>query len=291
MFKKLWIGFLVAGLLIASLACQFSVNLPGLKVWEGAQAEVTPEAIPTPTIAPPLITVPPNAGSLQPMEGLLTELYARVSPGVVAIRTIGAGGGGLGSGFIYDNTGHIVTNYHVIENTTDLEIHFPSGLKVHGKVIGTDLDSDLAVIQVEVPQTELHPLALGDSGDLKIGQQVVAIGNPYGLSGTMTLGIVSAKGRTLDSMRPTTQGTFFAAGDIIQTDASINPGNSGGPLLNLNGQVIGVNRAIRAAGVTPQGDPLNTGIGFAISVNIVKRVVPVLIQNGFVEYTYLGISA
>jgi 2-alkenal reductase len=138
---------------------------------------------------------------------------------------------------------------------------------------------------------EAFPLELGDSNQLSVGQSVVAIGNPFGLSSTITLGIVSAKGRTLESLRQSTSGNFYSAGDIIQTDASINPGNSGGPLLNLNGEVVGINRAIRTTGVTAGGDPVNIGIGFAISINIVKRVVPVLIQNGSYDYPYLGISA
>jgi 2-alkenal reductase len=124
-----------------------------------------------------------------------------------------------------------------------------------------------------------------------VGQTVIAIGNPFGLSGTMTVGIVSAKGRTLESLRQTEAGSFFTAGDIIQTDAAINPGNSGGPLINLKGEVIGVNRAIRTTGATPTGDPVNSGIGFAISGNIVRRVVPVLIEKGVYDYPYLGVTS
>jgi 2-alkenal reductase len=124
-----------------------------------------------------------------------------------------------------------------------------------------------------------------------VGQTVVAIGNPFRLSGTMTVGIVSALGRMLESIRQAPEGNFFTAGDIIQTDAAINPGNSGGPLLNLNGEVIGINRAIRTGNTTPTGDPTNSGIGFAISINIVKRVVPVLIESGSYDYPYLGISS
>jgi 2-alkenal reductase len=134
------------------------------------------------------------------------------------------------------------------------------------------------------------PLPLGDSDQLRVGQPLVAIGNPFGLSSTMTLGIVSAKGRTLDSIRESPDGGFFTAGDIIQTDAAINPGNSGGPLLNLNGQVIGLNRAIRTTN-SLDGEPTNSGIGFAISVNIMKRVIPVLIEEGKYDYPYLGIAA
>ena len=218
------------------------------------------------------------------------RLYETVSPGVVLIQQIGEKGSGLGSGFVYSTDGYIVTNYHVVEGATDLEVDFPNGYKTRGEVAATDLDSDLAVIKVNAPADQLHPLPLGDSDLVKVGQTVVAIGNPFGLNSTMTMGIVSAKGRTMDSLRQTEEGNFYSTGDMIQTDASINPGNSGGPLLNLNGEVIGLNRAIRTLGTNSTGDPLNSGIGFAVSVNIIKRVVPVLIQNGKYDYPYLGIS-
>ena len=224
-------------------------------------------------------------------EDLLVSVYEAVSPGVVAIQTLSDDGGGLGSGFVYDKFGHIITNYHVIENAVDFEVDFPSGEKVRGEVVGSDLDSDIAVIKVDVPQEVLVPLNLGNSESLRVGQPVVAIGNPYGYRSTMTLGIVSAKERTLESIRESPGGGLFSAGAIIQTDASINPGNSGGPLLNLNGEVIGVNRAIKTTGVSQLGEPINSGIGFAITIDIVKRVVPELIANGKYDYPYLGISA
>jgi len=221
---------------------------------------------------------------------MLTAIYQRVSPGVVSILVTTDNGGGVGSGFVYQ-TGYVVTNYHVVEGETALEIDFPSGYKARGKVVGSDLDSDLAVIKVEAPDEVFVPVTMGDSDAVQVGQTVVAIGNPFRLSSTMTMGIVSAKGRTLDSLRQAETGNFFTAGDIIQTDASINPGNSGGPLLNLNGEVVGVNRAIQTTGTTATGDPVNTGIGFAISSNIVKKVVPVLIEKGSYDYPYLGISS
>ncbi len=200
-------------------------------------------------------------------------------------------GGAEASGFVYDTEGHIVTNYHVVEGATALEVDFPSGYKAYGQVVGTDLDSDLAVIKVDGPTGTFFPLPLGDSNQVKVGQTVVAIGNPFGYSGTMTVGIVSAKGRTLDSEHLTQDGSYFTAGDMIQTDAAINPGNSGGPLLNLYGEVIGVNRAIVSASSALGGVPTSSGIGFAVSVNIVKRVVPALIQNGSYDYPYLGIRS
>lgn len=243
-------------------------------------------------------TALPPAGSttiIEPefanLEGTLEGLYQQVNPGVVSIRVSSVNDEALGSGFVIDKQGHIVTNYHVVENADTVEVDFPSGLKVYGEVIGTDLDSDLAVIKVEVPEEELTPLTLGDSDTALVGQTVVAIGNPYGLSGTMTLGIVSARGRVLDSLRQTASGVYFSAGDLIQTDTSINPGNSGGPLLNLKGEVIGVNRAIQTSGQTLSGGAANTGIGFAISSNIVRRVVPSLISSGSYKYPYLGLSS
>lgn len=225
------------------------------------------------------------------LEGSLEALYEKVSPGVVSLQFSNIQGGGQGTGFVIDKEGHIVTNYHVASDAQDLEVHFSSGLKVYGEVIGTDMDSDLAVIKVNVDPDDLVPLPLGDSNTIKVGQTVAAIGNPYGLSGTMTVGIVSARGRVLDSMRQTETGTYYSSGDTIQTDALINPGNSGGPLLNLNGEVIGVNRAIQTAGVSITGGAVNTGIGFAISSNTVSRVVPSLIEFGSYAYPYLGLSS
>ncbi|MFN3741333.1 MAG: S1C family serine protease [Anaerolineales bacterium] len=231
----------------------------------------------------------PSANLPFQQDEILVSLYERVSPGVVAIRNLDAAS--LGSGFVIDRQGHIVTNYHVVQDAQRVEVDFTSGYKAYGTVIGTDLDSDLAVIKVDAAAEELHPLPLGDSDQLKVGQTVVAIGNPFGLSGTMTVGIISALGRTLESERAAPGGMFFSAGDIIQTDAAINPGNSGGPLFNLRGEVIGINRAIRTTNFTTTGEPLNSGIGFAISINIVRRVVPVIIKTGHYDYPYLGISA
>ncbi len=220
----------------------------------------------------------------------LVSLYQNVSPGVVSIQVVSDAGSSLGSGFVVDEAGHIVTNYHVVEGATRVEVNFQSGIKVYGEVVGVDLDSDLAVIQVDVDPEDLVPLTIGDSSQVLVGQTVVAIGNPYGLSGTMTVGIVSARGRTLESIRQTSEGNYFTAGDLIQTDATINPGNSGGPLLNLNGEVIGVNRAIQTSGTTFTGSAVTTGIGFAVSSNILSLVLPSLIRGETYAYPYLGLS-
>lgn len=280
---KPWV-LLIAIWAMAGLACQIS----GTSINRDSQM---PASIPV-VITPPANTaLPEQPIDLEYQDTLLTSLYERVGPGIVSIQVYGQMGPSLGSGFVYDKEGHVITNYHVVEGAQELEVDFPSGMKVRGEVIGTDLDSDLAVIKLNAPAEALFPLEIGDSDQLKVGQTVIAIGNPFGLSGTMTLGIVSARGRTLESLRQTQDGTFFSAGGIIQTDAAINPGNSGGPLIDLKGQVIGVNRAIRTTNSTAGGEPSNSGIGFAIPGNIVKRVVPSLIETGSYDYPYLGVSS
>ncbi len=268
-------------LIVSALACQLS------PVSTNQLTQNTPSAAQS---QPQVVTViPQSLPNLVDQEKTLTALYERVSPGVVSIQVLSDSGAGQGSGFVYDTEGHIITNYHVVENATDLEVDFPSGLKLHGKVVGTDLDSDIAVVKVEAPEGALTPLPLGSGEALKVGQSVVAIGNPFGLAGTMTVGIVSAKGRTLDSLREAPSGGFFSSGAVIQTDAAINPGNSGGPLLNLNGEVVGINRAIIANNTL--GESTNVGVGFAVNVDIVKRVVPELIRTGKYDYPYLGITS
>ena len=265
-------------LILAAISCQATGSIE------------PPTATPTPVTDN--IAAQPQEVFAPPLEpGSLTALYESVLPGVVSIRVISQNGSGVGSGFVFNEQGHIVTNFHVVEGATEVEVDFASGFKTYGTVIGTDLDSDIAVIKVEVPANEIHALPIGDSNMLRVGQTVIAIGNPFGLSGTMTTGIVSALGRTLDSLNDAPGGGFFTAGDIIQTDAAINPGNSGGPLFNLSGEVIGINRAIRTTSFSEGGDPVNSGIGFAISINIVKRVVPSLISNGIYNYPYMGISS
>jgi S1-C subfamily serine protease len=274
----------IAALTLAALACQAAAGSPPTAI----------PPVPTPLVQFDQSAVE-NTASTEPIflpPDSLTTLYEQVSPGVVSIRILTADSGGQGSGFVIDTDGHIVTNYHVIEGATDIEVDFTSGFKTRGEVVGVDLDSDIAVLKVTAPAEELHPIPLGDSEQVKVGQFVVAIGNPFGYSSSMTIGIVSAKGRTLESLNLAPGGPNpYSAGDIIQTDAAINPGNSGGPLISLNGEVIGVNRAIQTNSFNTEGDPVNTGIGFAISINIVKRVVPFLIEQGYYEYPLLGVSS
>jgi 2-alkenal reductase len=271
--------FVLSVLVISMLACQMT-GVPSLP--QSAQ--------PTPVLH--VQATPPVVPTLQDpaeMGGTLEALYQQVLPGVVAIRTNGS----LGSGFVFDNEGHVITNQHVVEGASEVEIAFSSGFKAMGTVIGSDADADIAVIQVQnAPAEQIHPLAMGDSSALNVGEQVVAIGNPFGLSGTMTLGIVSGLGRTQVAHVDPESGGSFSTADIIQTDAAINPGNSGGPLFNLQGEVVGVNQSIRTnAFDETTGTAVNSGVGFSISINLVKRIVPYLIRDGKYDYPYLGITS
>lgn len=265
-------AFLIVSILvIASLACQVT----------GLTPLTQPEPASVPQIAP---TLQVEISAVLPQDGSLEALYQNVLPGVVAIRTAS----GEGSGFMFDGEGHVVTNQHVVEAASTVEVAFASGFKAYGTVIGVDSDADIAVIKVDAPASEIHPLAIGDSSQLNVGQTVVAIGNPFGLDGTMTLGIVSGLGRT----QRVPGGSFFSTADIIQTDAAINPGNSGGPLFNLNGEVVGINQSIRTTSIDETtGNAVNSGVGFSISINLVKRIVPSLIRDGVYKYPFLGISS
>jgi S1-C subfamily serine protease len=271
MKKQLAIPAFLVILALTGLGCQFTSLLPS---------------------SPTAETVPTLSASIQPVDlvtqqNQLTTIYQQFSPGVVTIITSTS----QGSGWVYNGEGYIVTNNHVVEGETRVEVDFPSGFKAFGDVVGSDAYADLAVVKVDAPAEELFPLPMGDSDTLAVGQSVVAIGNPFGYSGTMTTGIISALGRALQSNVAASGGGYYSNGDIIQTDAALNPGNSGGPLLNLNGEVIGVNSAISTGNYTGSGEPTNSGIGFAISINTVKRVVPSLIANGKFDYAYLGLSA
>lgn len=192
-----------------------------------------------------------------------------------------------GSGFIYDTQGHIVTNNHVVEGATKITVTFSDSTQAAATLVGTDPGADLAVIKVDVDASLLKPLTLADFSTVKVGQIVAAIGNPFGLQGSMSTGIVSGLGRMLESSSSSsrTQNTLnFSIPDMIQTDTAINPGNSGGPLLNMNGEVIGVNTAIETTSGT------NSGVGYAIPSSIVKAVADELIKNGKVEHSWLGIA-
>lgn len=298
-----------AAVVLASAMILGACALPSLGELEPL-ASPTPAPLPLAAASPtaaPLPTIPAGTGTtgLEEFQGVMEEIYRQVSPSVVTIRvteeaSAGSGQGffpffgqgpqggptqvGLGSGFVWDNQGDIVTNNHVIDGAATITVSFSDGTQVTGKVVGADANSDLAVVQVNAGANLLRPVAIGDSSSLKVGQIVIAIGNPYGEQNTMTEGIVSALGRTLPVQSGNTAQGTYSIPDVIQTDAPINPGNSGGVLLDVQGRVVGVTSAIESP------VEASSGIGFAIPVNIVKRVVPVLIQKGHYDEPYLGIS-
>ncbi|MBI5147386.1 MAG: trypsin-like peptidase domain-containing protein [Thaumarchaeota archaeon] len=236
----------------------------------------------TPTIEYISKTTKAVVGDQTSQDLTLTEIFEKTESGVVRInvkRPNDQRGGGLGSGFVYDNEGHIITNDHVIENAEKIVVTFLDGRSFKANLVGKDLYTDLAVVKVNASEDALYPLTLGNSSKLKVGEQIAAIGNPFGLSGSMTSGIVSQIGRLLPS-----QDRGFQIPDIVQTDAAINPGNSGGPLLNMRGEVVGINTAIQSE----TGD--FAGVGFAIPSRTVQKIIPTLIENKTYHHPWVGIS-
>jgi len=247
-------------------------------VWSGSGTSATPTVTVT-TAQPAAVTTTTSS---------LTQLYTDVTPGVVDITvTSNAAAGGLGqqggttqaegSGFVFDTSGHIVTNDHVVAGATAITVRFPSGETTKATLVGSDPSTDIAVIKVDVPASDLHPLSLGSSKNVQPGQEVVAIGSPFGLADSMTAGIVSAIGRTIQAPNG------YSIANSIQTDAPINHGNSGGPLLTTAGDVIGVNAQIESGGGG------SDGVGFAIPIDAVKSVVNTIIAGGKVQHAYIGI--
>ena len=212
----------------------------------------------------------------------LIEIFERSEASVVQVNVRTDDGqtdlSNMGSGFVYSDDGYIITNNHVVDSAGKVTITFLDGESYIAQIIGTDADLDLAVLKIKPESTYLHPLTIGDSSTLKVGEQIAAIGNPFGLSGSMTAGIVSQIGRLLP------QDSGYSIPDVIQTDAAINPGNSGGPLLNMKGEVVGINTAIQSA----TGE--FTGVGFAVPSNTVKKVIPFLIEDGIFPHPWMGIS-
>jgi S1-C subfamily serine protease len=245
--------------------------------------------------SPPNVTT--NSVQMTSNDSLtLTGLFEETQQSVVQVSGTSSEdnpflGASLGSGFIYDNNGHIITNYHVIagSNPEDISITFIDGTVYRARVIGTDQYSDFAVLHVEedVPAEKLIPLPLGNSSALQVGQEVVAIGNPFGLSGSMTEGIVSGLNRLIPVYQDPLSDVAapaFSIPDVIQTDAAINPGNSGGPLLDLQGEVVGINSAIFS---TTGGF---AGVGFAVPSNTIAKIAPILIESGTFQHPWLGVS-
>jgi S1-C subfamily serine protease len=204
-----------------------------------------------------------------------STIYNQLKDSVVLIQT----NLGLGSGFVYDTEGHIITNHHVIEDAETIEVTFLDGNITSAKVVGMDIYSDVAVIKIDSQVTKLQPVVIGASSDLVVGEAVAAMGNPFGLSDTLTVGIVSALEREMEAAEK------YVIIDVIQIDAAINPGNSGGPLVNSKGQVVGVNTAIQSETGT------FTGIGFAIPSDTVKREIDEMIETGSYKHPWLGVSA
>ena len=286
----------------AASALQTSAREGGVGLASGDNAQAT---------AAPLTETQGSdeGGLLAAYEGALENVYTQVNPSVVNIRVveqqsmpdINSGdlpfgfnlpegdlpnqySEGLGSGFVWDNQGHIVTNNHVVEGATKIEVTFSDGATLTATLVGTDSYSDLAVIQVDAASDLIKPVQMADSSQVKVGGLAIAIGNPYGLEGTMTVGVISAVGRTLPVSDGMNSGAYYSIPNIIQTDAPINPGNSGGVLVDETGQVVGVTTAIESTTNS------NAGIGFAVPANIVSKVVPALIETGKYEHPYLGIS-
>lgn len=276
-------------LLAATLAC-------GL-----AQQPATPKTVPAAQATPVVATTQDNpaapAGQPEPTptrlseeilapldaeEQLIANLYERVGPAVVHVTShvvqmsffFGAvPSEGTGSGFIIDPEGHVLTNYHVIEGADQIEVTLSDETQVAARVIGIDPPNDLALLRIDLPPEQLSPVELGTSGELRVGQRAIAIGNPFGLDRTLTVGVISALGRPLQT------GDDNVIFNVVQTDAAINPGNSGGPLLDSRGRVIGINTAIRQDA---------EGIGFAVPVDTVRRILPALKEDGYYPHPWVG---
>jgi 2-alkenal reductase len=242
-----------------------------------------------------------TVAEIEPTQALLADLYDQIAPSVVNIQVTATRSGeatgspfgpqedlpvqGQGSGWIYDEQGHIVTNNHVVEGATEMTVYFSNGMWAEAELVATDPAADLAVIQVTPPDgVEWRPLPLAQANSLRVGFAVIAVGSPFGLQETMTAGVVSALGRSVPTASGLTTGSTYSLPDVIQTDTAINPGNSGGPLLNMLGEVVGVNFAINSTSGS------NSGVGFAIPVSVVQKIIPALINDGAFEYSYLGIS-
>ncbi len=282
-YRSLMVAVLV--LLVVGLGCNLA-DLASLPTRPASPTSSPTPSSPTATPQPPVAAIPDEVGAANALEAQVITVYEAVSPAVVNITNRGyvfdmfmraVPQEGSGSGFLYDSEGHIVTNFHVIENAEELLVTLADGQVYEAELIGADPANDLAVIDIDPTEELPGPMVLADSDQLRVGQFVVAIGNPFGLEQTLTTGVISALGRVIQSPE---DNRFI--GEAIQTDAAINPGNSGGPLLDLRGRVIGVNSQI----ISPSR--ASAGIGFAVSANTVQRVVPELISRGYYPHPWLG---
>ncbi len=277
--KKLQIGLALALMILSGSACNLSEIAS-----QWTTPTPAPGAVQVLTVEPEVIILTPTPmplGALSPAdveEQLVIDLYQRLAPAVVCVTARDQFGSCIGSGFVIDAEGHIVTNNHVAVAAPNLLVTLADEHTVPAEIVGADSGSDLAVLKIDPPEGGLTIAELGDSETLRVGQRAIAIGNPFGLERTVTTGVISSLGRTLAR-----DDSDFQLAQVIQTDAAINPGNSGGPLFDSQGQVIGVNTAIRSNTGT------NTGVGFAIPVDIVKRVVPELIATGRYQHTWVGV--
>ncbi len=293
--RFLWIAgigcatVLVVGLIAVGLLLQITVQWrQAPRDAQSSEPEVVSQQQQEGTVVvEPTLTAPaaPAASAAPLAEGAVQALYEQFNPGVVSIRVFVQDrqqtGAGAGSGFVLDEEGHIVTNNHVVAPAERITVIFYNRIEVEAEIVGLDADSDLAVVKVDSLPEGVRPLTLGNSDEVREGQWAVAIGNPFGLGGSITLGVVSGTGRSIPS-----GATNLTIPQAVQTDAAINPGSSGGPLLNLQGEVIGVNAQIATGGASQS----NTGVGFAIPANTVRRVVPVLIEAGAYQWPWLGIE-
>ena len=278
MKTKLWIISVFLTIVITLVGCTTKQTSTSITTMPSSTVKAT-------STLPP-VSVP---ASVSGIETALESIYTRVNPSVVLIDVVlppsisNPGGGALGSGFVWDTQGDIVTNNHVIDGASSITVTFSDGTVTDASLVGADADSDLAVIKVNPNALQLQPVSVADSTMVQVGQLAIAIGNPYGLENTMTVGFVSAIGRLVSANQNAT-GPAYSIPNIIQVDTPINPGNSGGVLLNDNGAVIGVTQSI----ATSSGS--SSGVGFAIPSVIVKQVVPALITTGHSDHPYLGVS-
>lgn len=277
---------LVAAMALTACSPNNQTTTVTVTVTETTTSAVVTAAPSTPApVTPPATTARPPAPAnlLADLESTIEAIYNHVNPSVVNIDVVLLGGSALGSGFVWDTQGHIVTNNHVVDGATSISVSFSDGTIVDASIVGTDPDSDLAVIKVDPSGVKLQPVSMADSTQVKVGQLAIAIGNPFGLQGTLTVGFVSAVSRTQPS-NFNAIGPSYSIPAIIQTDASINPGNSGGVLLDDTGKVIGITQSISSTSGS------SAGVGFAIPSQIIQKVVPSLIKTGRYEHPYLGVS-